>query len=470
MIYHFFKTNFTLIYFVYGLFFFLMGFAIALQIRTHRNLSTLPLAKSLYLLAAFGITHGLFEWAFIFIPIHAQYASTQAIKYFYIFGEILAGISFLFLFNFGVNLTVEFFKKYNWLRYLPSMIFIFWLVSFILVPLLINDNTGERIFASETWTRYLLGFPAAFSGSYAFWKQYQTFRATTSYSIAKNFRQASFFFCLYAVATGLIVPEADFFPASILNAEAFFNIFHVPIQLVRAICGMAIAYYVIGALDIFSLEHRKSLEEARRIHLLLEERERICRDLHDGIIQQIYAVGLQLENTCYLVKEDVHSASGQINIVLASLDKIIKDLRNYILDLQPVNFQETNLHLGLSRLIRKLQANSGIQPELDIKGEVIELPKEICYHIYHIVQEAVSNTIKHAGATKIKIELEFLPGKIRLVISDNGQGFAAGKIGQEYQSDTHQGLQNIQERSKLIGARLNIDTEINKGTRISLTI
>lgn len=470
MIYHFFANNFTLIYFVYGLFFFLMGFAIAMQLRTHRNLSTLPLAKSLYLLAAFGITHGLFEWAFIFIPIHAQYASPEVIRYFYIIGEILMGISFLFLYKFGVNLTIESLKKYRWIKYLPSAIFLLWLLIFIFVPLLTHGNTGDKIFASETWTRYLLGFPAALFGSFAFWKQYQTFRSTTGYSVARNFRQASFFFGLYAVATGLIVPEAAFFPASIINAGAFFNVFHIPIQLVRAFCGMAIAYYVIGALDVFSLEHRKSLEEARRIHLLFEERERICRDLHDGIIQQIYAVGLQLENTCYLVKEDVHSAGDQINIVLVSLDKIIKDLRNYILDLQPVNFQETNLHLGISRLIEKVQTNSGIQYDLKSKGEVIDLPEEICYQVYHIVQEALNNILKHAGATIVKIELEFLPGTIKLVITDNGRGFEVGKMVPEHQYSTHHGLQNMQERSKLIGARLDIDTAINKGTRISLTI
>lgn len=316
MVYRFFENNFTLIYFIYGLFFFLMGFAIAMQLRAHRNLNTLPLAKSLYLLAAFGISHGLFEWAFIFIPIHTQYANPEAVKYFYLTGEIVMGTSFLFLFSFGINLTVESLKKYKWLRFLPPGLFLLWLIGFVFIPLFIVDNGRATIFANETWTRYLLGLPAALSGSYAFWKQYQHFRATTSYTVAKNFRQASVFFGIYAVATGVIVPQADFIPAVIINNDSFFNLFHVPIQLVRAFCSMAIAYYVIGALDIFSFEHRKSLEEARRLNLLFEDRERICRDLHDGIIQEIYAVGLQLEHTAYLVKEDTHAAGNQIDVVL----------------------------------------------------------------------------------------------------------------------------------------------------------
>lgn len=470
MINHFFENNYTSIYFVYGLSFFLMGFAIALQIRANRNLATLPLAKYLYLLAAFGITHGLYEWANMFIPIYAQHASPQTTQYLYAFGQILMAISFLFLFNFGFGLTAESIKKHNWMRYMPSVVFLLWLLIFMLTRLLINNTTGETFLASEAWTRYFLGFPAALSTSSALWKQYQTFRSTTTYSIAKNYRQASFCFGLYAVATGVIVPAANFFPASILNAGAFFNIFHFPIQLVRAFCGMAMAHFVIGALDIFRLEQRKSIEEARRLHLLVEERERICRDLHDGIIQQLYAVGLQLENTCYLAKEDVQVANTEIHIVLDSLDRIIKDIKNYVLNLQPVNLLETNLHLGLSSLIRKLQANLGFQPELNIKGKVIDMPEEICCHVYHIVQEALTNTLKHAGATIVKIDLEFLSSTVRLVITDNGRGFEVGKMDQEYQSGAHHGLQNMEERSKLIGARLDIDTQINKGTRISLTI
>lgn len=140
------------------------------------------------------------------------------------------------------------------------------------------------------------------------------------------------------------------------------------------------------------------------------------------------------------------------------------------MDLQPVNFQETNLHVGLTRLIRKFQAHAETKINVNSKGEVVDLPSETCYHVYHIVQEALTNTLKHAAASTVVITLHFLPSAVNIIVSDNGQGFEIGKIGQTHQPDTHHGLQNMLERSKLIGAKMEIKTEISRGTSIFLSI
>jgi len=470
MIYDFFEQNYILIYFIYGLFFFLMGFAIAMHIRFYRNISNLPLANSLWLLAAFGITHGLSEWAVVFIPIQGQYVSESTLEAFHIAKDLLVAVSFWFLFHFGASLTIDTLKKFKWLRYLPLGVFAFWLLNFIAFPLFVSTNTVWWMSASETWTRYLLAFPGGALSSYALCLQYHALKLSTHRSIANKFRNAALVFGLYAIVAGLVVPKAQFFPASAINVESFFYTFYIPVQVFRALSGMAMAYFIIRALEVFALENRKNLDEARRLNLLYQERNRIGRDLHDGIIQQIYAVGLQLENVYYLIEEDAEMAKNQIQMGMNGLNAIVKDLRNYILDLQPNNFQEPNLQQGLARLIDNFRANSLIHVDMRVEGEVRILPGDTCNQIYHIVQEGLNNILKHARATLVEIELGFLPDRMELLIKDNGQGFDPKLADETADSGLHRGLQNMLERSELIGAALEIKSNRSKGTQVKLIL
>lgn len=469
MVYDFFYKNFIIIYFVYGLFFFLMGFTIAMQIRSYRNLSSLPLAKPLWLLAAFGISHGLSEWSVVFIPIQSRYVSETTVGVFNVARDLLVAGSFLFLFQFGVILTVNILNKYQWLYYLPTGVFIFWLLNFIAFPVFVSTDFSWWMSASETWTRYLLALPGAAVSSFALCLQYRAMTPATHLSVARNFRYAAFVFGVYAVIAGLIVPKAGFFPASVINVESFFITFHIPVQVFRAACGMAMAYFVIRALKVFDLENRKNLEEARDLNLLYEERNRIGRDLHDGIIQQIYAIGLQLENACYLVKEDSEAAHNQIKTGMKGLNEVVKNIRNYILDLRPTNFQETDLVKGLTRLIDNFRANSLIYTDFRVYGEPRECMTGNCQHIYHIAQEALNNILKHSGATMVEVNLTFLPGRMELSLKDNGQGFNY-RTSEKNESGYHRGLLNMLERSNLMGAVLNINSDKGKGTEIKLIL
>lgn len=469
MIYDFFYKNYILIYFIYGLFFFLMGFTIAIHLRLYRNLSNLPLAKPLWLMAAFGISHGLSEWAVVFIPIQSEYISRQTLGIFYITKDLLVAISFFFLFYFGVVLITNILNKFKWLCYLPLAVFIFWIVNFLAFPVLVSSNFGWWMPASETWTRYLLAFPGATLSSYGFYLQYRTMRSATHLPVVKNFRYAAIIFALYAAVAGLVVPKARFFPASIINVESFFITFHIPVQVFRAISGMAMAYFVIGVLKVFDLENRKNLEEARQLNMLYQERNRIGRDLHDGIIQQMYAVGLQLENASYSVKEDAEAAQDQIKTAMKSLDNVVKNIRNYILDLQPTNFQEPDLSKGLIRLMDNFRANSLIHVDFQVEGDTRKLPAEICNHIYHIAQEALNNIFKHSRATMVEIKLCFSPERTVLEIKDNGLGFDPAII-EEGDSAVHRGLKNMFERSNLMGASLKINSVRGKGAEIKLIL
>jgi len=141
--------------------------------------------------------------------------------------------------------------------------------------------------------------------------------------------------------------------------------------------------------------------QQQRAKIISEERERIGMDLHDGIIQSLYGIGLSMENARLGVENGRKDTIKQINLSLEALQSAIADIRAYILDLRPRQLRHSNIFEGMQSLIREFRANTMIEVELDgTTGEVAGLEEEQIEAIYHIFQEALSNIAKHAKATK----------------------------------------------------------------------
>lgn len=467
MIYEFFREYLIFIYFIYGLFFFLMGFAIALQMRAYHNLSELPLSKFIWLLAAFGIAHGLSEWTYLLSSTPNNFSGLKDSLILQIIKVVIRDISFMFLFHFGISLIQDIYKK-QWLRNFKIIFTISWTIIFTI--LLINniDNIGWFLPTSSAITRYLLAFPGAILSSFGFWIQYRRLKFINELSVARNFKYASIVFLIYAVAAGLIVPKNNFFPASMINMDSFFRVFNIPVQLIRATCGMFMAYFVIKVLEIFNLENRNKLEEIRRINLLCQERNRFSMDLHDGILQQIYIVGLKLENTHYLVQEDTKRTQEQIKEIMNNLDNIVKDIRNYILDLQPSSLSETDLKIVITKIVQNFKKDTNINIDLKFTGNEKNLPSNVCNEIYFIMKEILNNILKHSQATMVKIEINLSPLFVEIIIKDNGIGFDPNSI--VCKGSEKRGLKNIINRSKMIEANFDINSEEGKGTLIKLVV
>ncbi len=145
---------------------------------------------------------------------------------------------------------------------------------------------------------------------------------------------ASIAFVVYALVAGLVPLPAPFPPASILNGQVVLDTLGVPIEVFRSLTGLAIAVAVILSLEVFEHETDRTLAEARRRELLLRERERIGRDLHDGIIQSIYAAGLHLEQASAEVGDDPSATRSRIGTVMGELNRITQDIRGTIFDLR----------------------------------------------------------------------------------------------------------------------------------------
>jgi signal transduction histidine kinase len=213
-----------------------------------------------------------------------------------------------------------------------------------------------------------------------------------------------------------------------------------------------------------AIENARLYEQVQRL-AVLEERERIGMDLHDGIIQSIYAVGLMLEHAGYLIDDKkIDTGKEKIGEAIDGLNMIIKDIRNYILDLQPQRFEGTVLLSSLKRLIGEFRANTLADVVLDYDYEIKELLNDrVAAVAFHIIQEALANAAKHAAATHVKVSVGVKGEQIVLKVKDDGRGFTIA----DTQERIGHGLSNMQLRAASVGGKLEVDSDTGEGAAIT---
>jgi signal transduction histidine kinase len=211
-----------------------------------------------------------------------------------------------------------------------------------------------------------------------------------------------------------------------------------------------------------AIDNARLHSNVRRI-AVLEERERIGMDLHDGTIQSIYGVGLALENARMLLRENPQVAEDRLQKAMDDLNHTIRDIRNYILDLRPHQLHGESLIVGLGRLITEFRLNSKLEVSLvGPKEPLNDLTQVNALSLFHICQEALANIAKHAKASKVTIDLWSTPERILLEVTDDGQGFELDKASKT----VGHGLANMQTRVQNVGGDLDITSSPGEGTSI----
>jgi signal transduction histidine kinase len=222
----------------------------------------------------------------------------------------------------------------------------------------------------------------------------------------------------------------------------------------------------VGAAVGVGVESARLNRQARRV-AILEERERIGMDLHDGIIQSIYAVGLTLDSIRVMVGDNPEAALKHLESAIDSLNANIRDIRAYILDLQPSRLSGTGFEDGLARLGREFKANSLVDIDLHVEQEALEnLPGETSQNLLQIAQEALANVAKHAQATRVWLTVRSMDDRVYLQIIDNGRGF---DLERQPELLGH-GLSNMEQRARQIGGEFEIVTSPSEGTTITIRL
>lgn len=283
-------VNRPLILFVYGQVFFIFGFAILLRSRQRSRLS---LARSLPWLAGFGVLHGLNEWGDLFLPIQQQFLSPPILVLLESFQLILLAVSFACLFQFGMELLRPFPKRWQWLRTLPFLVLILWLVGPFWFGLTLSEGTEEWRLWANVLARYMLCVPGGFLAGYGLLKQARLqIRPLGLVSIERMVNIAAGALITYGILGGLIVPAAPLFPANILNVDVFTQTLVFPPPVFRSLTGLVLAVAIIRTLEVFDVEMERLILHMEERQVISSERERMARDLHDGALQQVYAAGL----------------------------------------------------------------------------------------------------------------------------------------------------------------------------------
>ena len=198
---------------------------------------------------------------------------------------------------------------------------------------------------------------------------------------------------------------------------------------------------------------------------VLEERTRIGMDLHDGVIQSIYAVGLTLESTRLALPEGSDEAATLLDGAIGGLNDAIRDIRNFILDLRPRRFAG-DVQQGMAQLVREFQANTMVPVSMSIPERLDDLPLPLGRAIFLTTQEALANIARHARAKRVDIALYCSPSRVTLKVQDDGQGFDT----QNQALRLGHGLANMQARAESLGGIFDIRSGPGAGTTITLDL
>ena len=209
-----------------------------------------------------------------------------------------------------------------------------------------------------------------------------------------------------------------------------------------------------------ALEYSRVRDELRRL-AVVEDRERIGRELHDGVIQSLFAVGMNLQATATIAGPG--ELQDRLEGAVTELDGAIRDLRNYIFGLRPGILADRQLSQVIAQLAADTEEKSGITVAVEVDARLAAELSAIAGDIVQLVRESLSNVARHSGAATCRVSLRREEGAALLVIEDDGSGFDLEARGQG------QGLDNLRDRSAKLGGSLSITSGAD-GTRVEIRL
>jgi signal transduction histidine kinase len=208
------------------------------------------------------------------------------------------------------------------------------------------------------------------------------------------------------------------------------------------------------------------LHEQVRALTVVEERDRIGRDIHDGIIQALYGIGLSLEDVPELMAEDGSEAAARVERAIDSIHVAIRDLRTFVFGLRPEVVESSTLIGGLAALAEAFRHNTLIEPQVVWPPDLPEPLPDVAAELLAIASEALSNIARHARATAVTIDVRHDQSGLALEIADDGIGLGDTEI----RHPGHHGLANMRQRATQVGGYLEVTSAEPTGTRIVVRV
>lgn len=481
----FFARNIVGVYFFYGLSFFSMGLGILLEMG---HSSELEFARALRPLAGFGLVHGGHEWFEMFLIIYPVILQGPASAWINPLRLILLASSFLMLISFGARLIAG--PTRSGLRWAAMLTIVaIWLVGLIWV-VRGQNAAGDYTTVSDVYTRYALAIPGAALTVWGLILQRRTFIQMGMPDFGKDVAIAAIAFGLYGGIGQLFVSPSQVFPSGYLNAEVFMRWFGFPVQVFRASMATIAAIFIIRSLRAFEVEDHRRIETLRaaqqaerqrledlRAELLHRtvkaqesERQRIARELHDETGQTLTAIGMGLRGLSETIRDNPQRAGQQAKQLEDLATGGVEELQRLIGGLHPPQLDDLGLLPALRWYANEVKAHSGLAVQVSSQGVPVDLPPDVRTVFFRIAQEAITNAVRHAGASQATIKLETLPGQVELLVQDNGKGF---DVEETLKADARRpcwGLLGMQERAALIGGDCRIESQPGIGTTVQVKL
>jgi len=436
----------VLVYLIYGTSFFALGLSAFFS--ADRREVTVLFLRELPLLGWFGVSHAIVEWLTLFLRYYCGPDLYLLLSTSIIF---LMAISYLILLQFGVGLEISFRRldtRLSW--FIPLVLaLLLILASFLVADKSDVVKTFNRV---QTIVRVGIALPASIMVAIGMHDCARRFDPIFGFRISLRFRLLSLIFIFYGALAGLVT-----------DPWRFLQIFAFPVEVLRAVLALTVLVIFIGA----TRSMRKLLDERfrhmRSETILQQERERIGRELHDRVIQVLFASGLRLEQfaeTKRLSSQELEN----VELIRKGLVELTKEIRTFI------GNSDTGQLWGVQVVSLVMEHCDALQATFPVTISVVtDIMHNQLFrlHIHSsedlraILTEAVSNAVRHGRAKAVIVRLSTTPGTCNLLISDDGIGFQSETIVEG------RGIASMRKRMAIIGGDMSFKVQ-NGTTTLSL--
>jgi ligand-binding sensor domain-containing protein/signal transduction histidine kinase len=229
-----------------------------------------------------------------------------------------------------------------------------------------------------------------------------------------------------------------------------------------ALCAVALG---LLAWQLYALRVRQM---RARFAAVLQERNRIARELHDNLAQEILGVSVQLEIVARLMNTSAESARTHLDRARGLVRSSMAEARRYVWDLRSQTLEDRDLPAALAEMTRRLTAETEVQTQFEVGGMLRPLPPNVENNLLRIGQEAVNNAVRHAHAGNIAVRLVFDATSVRLNVRDDGRGFDTGVYTNG--SGGHFGLVGMRERAREMGGEVRVESSPGEGCEVEVSV
>lgn len=469
-----------LIYFVYGLAFWAMGLAVLLESGRAPSASH---ARNLHWLSAFGILHGTHEWLEAYL-LGARSLGTPLPAWldWLRLGLLFASFAGLYAYALTSPGLAPFPSgRRKWQYSLPLLAGVYLLIA---IGSAYRNAPIPWANVLDAASRYVLAVPSAVLAALALSAAARSDDSPGRPAIASNLRLAAGGFAGYALAQ-VFVHRLPWFPASVINQEAFLSLTGVPIQAIRAVMAALVSIGLLRAMQAAEQERRSQLDAAHQERLAAleqqdalrrdllrhvvrsqeDERARIARELHDQVAQLLSAFSLQLGSLRLRLKRA--DTTEMVDRLLELARQMSESLYHLVRDLRPSHLDNLGLVPALKFLLSQEYGPKGLEVTFHVVGHAKPLRGLIDTALFRIAQESLTNVFRHAHVNRAMVDVQYDRDRVTLRVCDEGRGFDPAE---HFNPPRGWGLAGIRERVESLAGQLSLRSAPSQGTTLEVVV